>query len=145
MNTPPAARILLAEDNDADVWLFKEALRTSDVSFELERYTNGEACLEGLASRAAPLPDLIVIDLNMPRIGGFEILKTVREDRRFASVPVAVITSSSSESERQRSVNLGANAFIVKPLKLRDFLMTVGYSVKALLHQQQSSGSPEAV
>jgi CheY-like chemotaxis protein len=131
----PVARILLAEDNDADVWLFKEALRASEVSFELERYTDGEACIESLATRAAPLPDLIVIDLNMPRIGGFEILKTVREDQRFASVPVAIVTSSNSEKERQRSVTLGANAFIVKPLKLRDFLTTIGTSVKALLHQ----------
>lgn len=106
----------------------------SDVSFELERYTDGEACIQSLASRASPLPDLIVIDLNMPRIGGFEILKTVRDDQRFAGVPVAIVTSSNSESERQRSVNLGANAFIVKPLKLRDFLLTVGTSVKALLH-----------
>lgn len=135
MNTPPVVRILLVEDSDADVWLFKEALRRSEVSFELERFANGEACIESLASPAAPLPDLIIIDLNMPKIGGFEILKTVREDQRFASVPVAVVTSSSSETERQRSVNLGANAFIVKPLNLRDFLMTVGTSVKALLQR----------
>lgn len=135
----------MAEDNDADVWLFKEALRTSKVSFELERYTDGEACIEGLASHGAPLPDLIVIDLNMPRVGGFEILKTLREDQRFAAVPVAIVTSSNSESERQRSVSLGANAFIVKPLTLSDFLMTVGTSVKALLHREQSNGPPGSV
>lgn len=135
MNTPPVVRILMVEDSDADVWLFKEALRRSELDFELERFTDGEACIESLASHSAPLPDLIVIDLNMPKIGGFEILKTVREDQRFASVPVAIVTSSSSERERQRSVSLGANAFIVKPLNLRDFLITVGSSVKALLHQ----------
>ncbi len=53
MKIPPVVRILMAEDNDADVWLFKEALRMSEVSFELERYTDGEACIEGLASRGA--------------------------------------------------------------------------------------------
>jgi CheY-like chemotaxis protein len=135
MNGPSVVRILLAEDNDADVLLFKEALRTSSVNFVLERYADGEACIRSLAEHSAPLPDLIVIDLNMPKIGGFEILRTVRGDLRFDGVPVAVVTSSSSESERLKSVNLGANAFIVKPLRLRDFLTTVATSVKALLHQ----------
>ena len=134
MNTSPVVRILMAEDNDADVLLFKEALRTSSVNFELERSTDGDACIRSLAAHSAPLPDLIVIDLNMPRVGGFEILKTVRGDVRFAAVPVAVVTSSSSESERLKSVNLGANAFIVKPSRLREFLTTVGTSIKALLH-----------
>jgi chemotaxis family two-component system response regulator Rcp1 len=135
MNTPPVVRIVMAEDNNAYVLLFREALRTSPVNFELERYTDGEACIRSLAARSAPPPDLIVIDLNMPRVDGFEILKTVRGDLRFAGVPVAVVTSSSSESERPKSVNLGANAFIEKPSRLRDFLTTVGTSVKALLCQ----------
>jgi len=126
---------MLAEDNDADVLLFKEALRASAVNFELERYMDGEACIRSLATHSTPLPHLIVIDLNMPRVGGFEILKTIREDVRFDGIPVAIVTSSSSESERLKSVNLGANAFIVKPLRLRDFLMSVGATVKALLHQ----------
>jgi CheY-like chemotaxis protein len=135
MDTPPVVRILLAEDNDADVLLFKEALRTSAVKFELERCADGEVCIRSLAAHPAPLPDLIVIDLNMPRIGGFEILRTVRADLHFDGVPVVIVTSSSSLNERLRAVDLGANAFIVKSMRLPDFFMTVGASVKALLHQ----------
>ena len=133
---------MLAEDNDADVFLFKEALRTSAVNFELERYVDGEACIRSLAAHAAPLPEIIVLDLNMPKVGGFEVLRTVRADLRFDGVPVVIVTSSSSVSERLKALSLGANAFIVKSMRLRDFLMTVGASVKALLHQSERAAKP---
>jgi len=128
-----AVRILMAEDSDADVRLFKEALRAAAIGFELERYSDGEACVKSLTAANAPLPDLIVLDLNMPKVDGFEVLKTLRSIPRFKDVLVAMVTSSESEEERETSVNLGANALIVKPLQLRDFIINVGASIRELL------------
>ena len=133
MNETRAIRILMAEDSDSDVRLFKEALRAAAIGFELERYSDGESCVRSLAAENGPLPDLIVLDLNMPKVDGFEVLKTVRSISRFDAVPVAMVTSSESEEERETSVTLGANALIVKPLHLHDFITTVGASIRELL------------
>ena len=133
MNETRAVRILMAEDSDSDVRLFKEALRAAAIGFELERYSDGEACVRSLAAENKPLPDLIVLDLNMPKVDGFEVLRTVRSISRFDAVPVAMVTSSESEEERETSVNLGANALIVKPLHLQDFITRVGASIRELL------------
>jgi DNA-binding response OmpR family regulator len=134
MNETRAVRILMAEDSDADVRLFKEALRAAAIGFELERYSDGEACVRSLSAGTGPLPDLIVLDLNMPKVDGFEVLKTVRSNARFDGVPVAMVTSSESEEERETSASLGANVLIVKPLQLRDFITNVGASIRALLN-----------
>jgi DNA-binding response OmpR family regulator len=123
----------MAEDSDADVRLFKEAMRAASISVELERYSDGEACIRRLASNAGALPDLIVLDLNMPKLDGFEVLKAVRADARFQGVPVVMVTSSESEEEREASAHLGANGLIVKPLQLRDFIVNVGAAIRSLL------------
>ena len=135
MNNSRRARILIVEDNNADIILFKEALQAAGIVFELIRFTDGRDCIESLATRVdGPIPDLIILDLNLPRTHGFEVLRAVRANSRLDRVPVAVLTSSRTQDDQQISFDLGANAFITKPTKLDDFLKTVGSSVQALLN-----------
>jgi CheY-like chemotaxis protein len=134
MTKPRRAQILIVEDNDADIILFKEALREAGILFDLRRFTDGQDCLQCLANwddHAAP--DLFIIDLNLPRAHGFEVLKAVRANSQFERVPVAILTSSGALKDQEASFDLGANAFIVKPTKLDDFLKKVGSSVRALI------------
>jgi CheY-like chemotaxis protein len=134
MTDPRRAQIVIVEDNNADIILFKEALQAAGIVFDLSRFTDGLDCIESLAaSRDHQRPDLIIIDLNLPKSHGFEVLKAVRADSRFDGVPVAILTSSRTLKDQQASFELGANAFITKPIKLDDFLRTVGSSVQALL------------
>jgi two-component system, chemotaxis family, response regulator Rcp1 len=133
MAKPGSKRIVLAEDNCPDVILLKETLLAAGIEVELQVFANGEDCVRYFSAGAEP-PDAIIVDLNLPRVDGFELLSAVRGDRRYASVPVVVLTSSSAEKDRRRSLELGANAFITKPSKLDDFLQTVGSEMRRLLN-----------
>jgi len=132
MAKPGPLRIVIAEDSGPDVILVKETLRAVGIEAELKVFPDGEGCARHLTTSEEP-PDAIIIDLNLPRVDGFELLKMVRGDRRYARVPVAVLTSSRTEEDRRRSFDLGANAFITKPSKLDDFLETVGSAIRGLL------------
>jgi len=132
MAEPGSTRIVLAEDCIPDVILVKETLRAAGIEVELKVFSDGEECVRYLISCEEP-PHAIILDLNLPRVDGFELLRVVRSERRYAGVPVAVLTSSRAAEDRQRSLDLGANAFITKPSKLDDFLQTVGSAIRRLL------------
>lgn len=132
MAQPRSKRIVLAEDSGPDVILVKETLRTAGIEAELRVFPDGEECVRHLIA-SEERPDAIIVDLNLPRVDGFEILKVVRGERRYDGVPVAVLTSSRAAEDRRRSFELGANAFITKPAKLDDFLRTVGCEIRRLL------------
>jgi DNA-binding response OmpR family regulator len=125
-------RIVLAEDSGPDVILVEETLRRAGIEAELRVFPDGEECARHLTA-SKELPDAIIVDLNLPRIDGFELLRVVRGDRRYDGVPVAVLTSSKAEEYRQRSFELGANAFITKPVRLDDFVQKVGSEMRRLL------------
>lgn len=127
-------RIFLAEDNPADVFLFREALRSNGITCSLTRYSDGEATLDALG-RIGPgdLPHLFIIDLNLPRISGMEILKHIRTIPVFEGIPIAIFTSSQSAADRVEAQRLGANAFITKPPTLPEFVDAVGSAVRALI------------
>lgn len=126
------ARVIIAEDSAPDVILVKETLRAAGIEVELTVFPDGEDCARYLRSSEDP-PDAIIVDLNLPRVDGFELLKIVRGDQRYKSVPVAVLTSSRRAEDRQKSIELGANAFITKPSRLDDFLETVSSAIRGLL------------
>jgi CheY-like chemotaxis protein len=132
MAKPDSKRIVLAEDSGPDVILVKETLRTAGIEAELKVFPDGEECLRHLTTSEEP-PDAIIVDLNLRRVDGFELLRVVRSDRRYDGVPVAVLTSSRAAEDRRRSFELGANAFIAKPSRLDDFLQTVGSEIRRLL------------
>ncbi len=125
-------RILLVEDNPADVYLIEEALRTHGVDFELQWLRDGEQVLAGLDNGSLKSPDLVLLDLNLPRVDGKEVLARIRGNPSFELTPVAIMTSSDSPQDRQELTDLGANCYIKKPPTLDEFL-AVGGLIKALV------------
>jgi CheY-like chemotaxis protein len=125
------------EDNPADVLLVREALRAHQVVCSLETHNNGERAVQAFSRRAhnetAPLPDLVLLDWNLPTIGGADVLRAIRDQPQFQSVPVAILTSSGSPRDRSQAFSLGATRFIQKPLELDDFINQVGEQVRELL------------
>jgi len=121
--------ILLVEDNPGDVRLTREILRDAKVRNTLHHVADGVEALAFLAGEGeyagAPLPDLILLDLNLPRKDGREVLTEIKADKRLASIPVVVLTSSSAEKDVVKSYGLHANCYIVKPIDLDQFIEVV--------------------
>ena len=118
--------LLLVDDDDADIFLAKRAFKKSSVSSRIQTAKNGE---EGLALlrretpfEAATRPDIVLLDLNMPRMTGLEFLEIVKIDDDLKSIPVIVMTNSQSDSDMTKSYQRHANAFISKPIELADFM-----------------------
>jgi two-component system response regulator len=134
------AQIFIVEDNDPDVFLVEEALRSHGISAEIQRCHDGEEAIQALSQIGQPrLPHIIMIDLNLPKVAGLEILKYVRGLKHFDGVPVVILTSSQSKTDRTLATQLGADAYIAKPPTLPEFLSSVGSGIRALLEQ---SGRP---
>jgi len=118
------ARILLVEDNPADVKLIKEALGSADIPFTLSHVTNGEAALDYIYQRepfkAVLRPDLIILDLNLPKIKWHEVLSEIKKDEKLKAIPVIILTSSISEADIRKSYELFANTYFVKRTDLTE-------------------------
>jgi len=112
--------ILLIEDNDADVEILSHTLSSFKVLITLNRARDGDEGMRYLKNTANPKPDLILLDLNMPNLDGREVLGELRADPRLDPIPVIVMTSSEEERDIVRSYNLGAAAYVVKPLDVTD-------------------------
>lgn len=121
--------ILLVEDNPGDVRLTREALQESDLEVSLQVARDGEEALEVLQRRGqhsnAQRPDLVLLDLNLPRMDGREVLARIRGDADLRRIPVVVLTVSTAEEDVLRSYDLAANCFISKPIELEQFVRVV--------------------
>ncbi|SMB78909.1 response regulator [Deinococcus hopiensis] len=117
-------KLLLVEDNPADVFLMETALELSALPVTLEVARDGVEALEQLeAGKAAErFPDLILLDLNMPRLDGFEVLAALREDPALRHLAVVVFTTSSAPDDVKRAYTLQANSYVSKPASLDEFL-----------------------
>lgn len=124
-----AIDILLVEDNEGDARLAKEALRDSKIRNTLHHVSDGEEAMEFLCQKGrhpnAPRPDLILLDLNLPRMDGRTVLEKVKTDEHLKRIPVVILTTSSDEQDIIRSYNLHANCYITKPIDLTQFLKVV--------------------
>ena len=127
-------RILIVEDNPADVLFVREALKHHGISFKLEHYLSGEDALKAFAEMHAA-PDLILLDINLPRLSGFELLKRARNHGLLADVPAAIITSSVAAVDRTTGERLGIDAYIVKPADYEEFMTEVGGTIARLLQR----------
>jgi chemotaxis family two-component system response regulator Rcp1 len=134
-------RIWIAEDNPADVYLIEEALRRHDFTYRLTTADNGEDMLNMIATLdrdpSQSCPDLFLIDLNLPRRSGDEILAQLRRSHRCGQVPAIVITSSDSPQDRARASELGASFYFRKPADLERF-MAIGGIVRKFLEAEAS-------
>jgi len=126
-------KILLVEDNPGDILLAKEALRInapSEGAYQLTVVNDGEAAIQYLYGKL-PMqpferPDMILLDLNLPRKGGLEVLKQVKQDEQLQAIPVIVFSTSASETDIQNSYNHQANCYITKPVDFNDFVKVMG-------------------
>jgi CheY-like chemotaxis protein len=123
--------ILLAEDNPADIYLIREALKEHRVECTLRTATDGKDVLALIATEGGTW-SLIILDLNLPRHDGIEILQMVRATASIAHVPVVVLTSSDSPRDRMTANELGATRYVRKPSNLEQFLQ-LGAVFKELL------------
>jgi CheY-like chemotaxis protein len=124
-----AVEILLVEDNLADARLTQEALREAKVRNRLWHVTDGVEAMaflqrQGLYTQV-PRPDLILLDLNLPRKDGRQLLAELKSDERFRRIPVVVLTSSEAEEDILRVYNLAANCYVTKPVDLDQFLRVI--------------------
>lgn len=118
--------ILLVEDNPADIMLTEEAFEEAQFPHQLHIAKDGLEALAFLRREAeftgAPTPDVILMDLNMPRMSGLEALDVIKEDRDLRRIPVIVLTTSRAEEDIWRSYNLHANSYIPKPVTISEFV-----------------------
>jgi len=116
------AVILVAEDNPADVYLIREALREYAVECTIRVAADGQELLGLISADNPEVPDLIILDLNLPRHDGIEILQRIKQTSEFAHTRVVVLTSSDSPRDRKRATELGATRYLCKPSSLEQFL-----------------------
>lgn len=124
-------RIMLVEDNRADVYLVQQALNHQQIPYELICYGDGEEAITGLEN--CTVPDVILLDLNLPRLGGFEVLQAIRGNPSLVRVPVGILTTSNAKHDRHRAALIGVERYIHKPIKFREFLDEVGRAVAEML------------
>ncbi|MEQ8718936.1 MAG: response regulator [Acidimicrobiales bacterium] len=122
--------ILLVEDSPGDVNITREALRQARIANELHVVTNGEAALDYLHQRGehadAERPDLVLLDLNIPRVSGHEVLEEVKNDPELLAIPIVVLTTSSAQADVLRSYSSHANSFVTKPVTMVEFMDALG-------------------
>jgi two-component system response regulator len=140
------ARILIIEDNPGDVELIRMALEFAGIDCEVKVIDEGEgamAYVQGQRNSAAErLPDLVLLDLNLPKHGGLEILEAMRGNQAFARVPVTVLSSSSSRRDRAKIEGFNIAMYITKPPDLEEFLK-IGPTLKTLLNPVSGTSIPE--
>ena len=132
INTLPntrAAEILLVEDNDNDVELTRIGFKKSKLLLNLHHAKDGVECMEFLRKQGAygnaPRPDLILLDLNMPRMNGQEVLEEIVADESLCNLPVIVLTTSTDDEEILKMYKLRCSSYIAKPVDMEQFLRVV--------------------
>lgn len=129
MTEPKPLQILLVEDNPGDARLTREALKDGKIYLHLSVVVDGVEAIAFLRHEApfadAPRPDLILLDLNLPRKDGREVLAEIKADDRLKRIPVVVLTTSAAEQDVLSSYDLHANCYITKPVDLDQFLKVV--------------------
>ena len=121
--------VLLIEDNPGDAELTRQSLAASKLTISLTVLDDGEKALQYLHKappyQKADRPDLLLLDLNLPKLSGSEVLREIKSDRHLKSLPVIVLTSSEEEMEISRCYDAGANCYIVKPVDFNSFIKVV--------------------
>ncbi|MBC7939980.1 MAG: response regulator [Chitinophagaceae bacterium] len=120
--------ILLVEDNPMDVDLTRRAFASRKLANPLEVARDGQEALDIIArwDSGHPVPAVVLLDINLPKVGGLEVLRRLRAHPRFGQVPVVVLTTSAEDRDVQAAYALGANSYIVKPVSFDSFIGVAG-------------------
>ncbi|MER7445185.1 response regulator [Micromonospora avicenniae] len=125
VDSPNPVRILVVDDDPGDVLMIEEALRESEVEKVIDVVSDGQEAMEFLRGEGrhagAVRPDVILLDLNMPRMDGRQVLGEVKQDEDLRTIPVVVLTTSNADTDVIGSYTLQANAYVTKPIDLDDF------------------------
>lgn len=113
-----ATRIMLVEDNPEDIALTRRVLRKSGLGGDLMLASTGREALERLAKAGSDLPCLILLDINLPDLSGIDILTEIKRDPSLKPIPVVMLTGSNTDDDIQRSYDLGASTYLVKPVSI---------------------------
>jgi two-component system response regulator len=136
-------RIFLAEDNLGDVFLIEEALRRQSLVCDIDHYATAEEAIvaaERCGSGGVPIPDLMMLDYNLPRGNGSDILAAAGRNTKLAAVPKVIVTSFLQPDELARAIELGASCLITKPVDFEAFMRDVGAKIVEML---RGNGNPE--
>jgi chemotaxis family two-component system response regulator Rcp1 len=121
--------LLLVEDNPGDVRLTQEALMQNELDLKLHVAFDGEQALDFLYKRAgyenSPRPDLILMDINIPKYSGIEVLEKIKGDPTLKKIPVVMLTTSDTNNDVSKCYELGANAYTIKPLDFENFITMI--------------------
>jgi CheY-like chemotaxis protein len=139
--------VLLVEDNPTDLFVIQEALERSGLNLKLHVATNGDEALRYLqelaASEKASCPDLVLLDLNLPKVDGIAVLRYLRTNSPCSRAPVIVVTSSNAESDRAAVRRLGAEAYFHKPTDLSAYLQLTQVVQRVLRSVEDNRGPAE--
>ena len=125
------AEILLVEDNEDDVFLTREAFDAASLRVRLHHVDNGVKCMQFLRKQgdyaAEPSPDLILLDMHMPVMNGFEVLSEIVKDEKLRHLPVVVLTTSYEAADIQKMYGLRCSSYITKPVDFANFAKAIGH------------------
>lgn len=139
-------RIVLIEDNEADVFLIERALAATDRTFETSHFRDGTEALRALlAPQQTSLPDVILLDLNMPRSNGLDILRQIRSSPKLTAIPVGILSGSVAVSDQQQASTIGASRYIHKDSHYDAFVSNVGKAVESMLDEPVLNAPPAEV
>jgi CheY-like chemotaxis protein/DNA-binding XRE family transcriptional regulator len=127
-------RILLIEDNPADVLLFKKALSECEESIDVQTFHDADTAMDFLQNHEnkfnQKLPDLVLLDLSLPKVGGLDLLKAVKKNPRLTELPVVILTNSISMGDMMEAYRLGAAGFIQKSVELKEYVDCMAVVIK---------------
>lgn len=147
------AEILLVEDNEDDVFLTREAFDAASLRVNLHHVDNGEKCLQFLRRESiyaeVPAPDLILLDMHMPVMNGYEVLTEIVNDHKLRHLPVVVLTTSYEAADIRKMYGLRCNSYITKPVDFENFVKVIaqlsGYWLTVVVvpdHEPDPTGKP---
>lgn len=141
-DTDQRLSVYLIDDDPDHVILITRALKETEYAVEPRSFSDPEEALEVLASEDA-LPDLILLDIKMPGLSGFDVLERLKEDRRLSRIPVVMLTSSELSSDVAKAYELGASGYISKPSYMHDVRAILGNTLLYWSAMKRATGSTE--
>jgi len=144
MRDAPPRRVLLVEDHEADVMLTREALAHTGIVADVHIVRNGLDALRVLQDGGHQLPELILLDINMPFLDGFETLHAIKQDAVLKRIPIVMLTTSGAVRDANRAYDLGANAFVTKPVSFEAYIRVVDGLLRFWLTQAVLPSEPRS-